>query len=49
MGITEEDEEEEIEEVDDFSPGLRPGEFVVDVCDDAVVPDAVVLGSPMKG
>ena len=38
MGITEEDEEEEIEEVDDFSPGLKPGEFVVDVNDDAEVP-----------
>ena len=33
MGITEE-EEEEIEEVDDFSPGLKPGEFIVDVNDD---------------
>lgn len=36
MGITEEEEEEEeIEEVDDFSPGLKPGEFVVTVNDDA--------------
>ncbi|KAJ4380230.1 hypothetical protein N0V86_004539 [Didymella sp. IMI 355093] len=38
-GIVEEDEEEEmeIEEVDDFSPGLKPGEFIVDVNDDAEV------------
>ena len=36
-GIVEE-EEEEIEEVDDFSPGLKPGEFIVDVNDDAEVP-----------
>lgn len=39
MGVMEEEEEEEnegsIEEVDDFSPGLKPGEFVVDVNDDA--------------
>lgn len=39
-GIVEEEEEEEedIEEVDDFSPGLKPGEFIVDVNDDAEVP-----------
>jgi hypothetical protein len=30
MGITEEDEDEEIEEVDDFSPQLKDGEFVVE-------------------
>lgn len=35
--VEEEEEEEEIEEVDDFSPGLKPGEFVVDVNDDAEV------------
>ncbi|KAF1929827.1 kinase-like protein [Didymella exigua CBS 183.55] len=38
----EEEEEEEIEEVDDFSPGLRPGEFVVDVNDDAEVSPTLV-------
>lgn len=46
MGITEEEEEEEeIEEVDDFSPGLKPGEFVVDVNDDAERPPP----TPPKG
>lgn len=46
MGITEEEEEEEeIEEVDDFSPGLKPGEFIVDVNDDAEV---VVPCTPPK-
>lgn len=35
--VEEEEEEEEIEEVDDFSPGLKPGEFIVDVNDDAEV------------
>ncbi|KAJ4309946.1 hypothetical protein N0V94_008684 [Neodidymelliopsis sp. IMI 364377] len=45
MGITEEEEEEEeIEEVDDFSPGLKPGEFIVDVNDDA----EEVPGTPSK-
>jgi hypothetical protein len=36
--VEEEEEEEDIEEVDDFSPGLKPGEFIVDVNDDAEVP-----------
>lgn len=39
-GIVEEEEEEEIEEVDDFSPGLRPGEFIEDGNDDVEVPPA---------
>ncbi|KAF1360173.1 kinase-like protein [Lizonia empirigonia] len=44
MGITEEeeDEDEDIEEVDDFSPGLRPGEFV----DEADEPDRLPTTPP---
>lgn len=30
MGITEEEEEEDIEEVDDFSAVMKPGEYVDD-------------------